>query len=455
VIAPWFDVLNHILITYKIIPQLFFNCDETALFIKEPKTPKVVTHTDCPVLPLYATPERMPTATVLFTIAADSTHLPTVILWPRKVLPPELTIPQEDIVFMPSTSGWETKESFLSIVTTILIPAMLKKRDSLGDPSRSMLLLLDSHCSRCSSPLLRITRKNKIILYTIPPHTSHILQPCDRGPNATMKIVRPIQLALAAKFLAEFFLTELRKQLRKALQPSPPSASSSVPPPAFTLPFTPPPSPAHLPPVQRGAATPDDFLPPKPPSKVARQRATIAHALPHVFARALAEPVVQQAWLVSGLWPPDKTRICSQLPPVYVGPQPPPSTRNSMLPTIGGVIVNTPELLAKIEAWEDARGQRPHAVEPSPQPKIALPIVYDDDSSTGSDMDPIPLEELDMEEDDAMPPSASAMEQEPQSRYSASDTEGVDEHNALPAVEDEGPDAADVEFDNDDNALLE
>jgi hypothetical protein len=247
VISPWFDLYTHLVLTYHLIPELTFNCDETALFINDTQVPKAVTHADCLVLPVVTTPDRMPTATVLFTICADSTHLPTIVIWPRKTLPPELKSDTDNIVFLPSSSGWQTKDSLFFEMSTILFPAMEAKREKLGNPLQVILLILDSHSSRCHSPLLTLSRTKKILLLTIPPHSSHILQPDDRGPNAMLKKVFPNQLALATKYLAGNSLQIARQQLRMILLSSVTSSSLSAVPSSFPLPFTPPQSPAHGP----------------------------------------------------------------------------------------------------------------------------------------------------------------------------------------------------------------
>jgi hypothetical protein len=454
VIGPWFDLLTHTLLLYKIIPALFFNCDETALFINEIKPPKAITHVESTVLPLSTTAERMPTATVVFTICADGTHLPSIILWPRQTLPPELSAPVDDIVFVANGSGWETKASFFLIMTTYIVPAMERKRNLLGYPQAVILLVLDSHSYRCSAELLSYCISKKVLLLTIPPHTSHLIQPADRGPNATMKQALPIQLAHFAKLLDDAYLHDLRMTLRSNLGLSPHTSTSSAPVSSFSVPFTPPPSPAYPAPAPGSGDEPADRPFPRPLSKVGRERRMLFFALPHVFARALAEAVVQHAFEVSGLWPLNKSAICSQLPPTYAGRLPPATTRTSLLPSLGGTIINTPAMVDKIRSWEQSRAPHPPKPPLPDVPTVHHTILYDDDDSDASDMDPIPLEELEADASGNVMATAPAMEKEPNT--SDEENELGDPGGDLPDPMDEGEElqAADVEFCSGDEDLL-
>ena len=80
------------------------------------------------------------------------------------------------------------------------IPEMKRRRETLSSltfPAASrantskeyILLILDSHSSRFSSTIIRQCIQKKIILLTIPSHTSTKLQPLDLGPNGLFKHV--------------------------------------------------------------------------------------------------------------------------------------------------------------------------------------------------------------------------------------------------------------------------
>ncbi|GBN93169.1 hypothetical protein AVEN_6638-1 [Araneus ventricosus] len=50
-----------------------------------------------------------------------------------------------------------------------------------------VLLILDNHTSHCSPPAVLFCRENLITFLTLPPHTSHVLQPLDKCFFAPLK----------------------------------------------------------------------------------------------------------------------------------------------------------------------------------------------------------------------------------------------------------------------------
>ena len=54
--------------------------------------------------------------------------------------------------------------------------------------SRPLLLLMDGHPSHYSPETIRMAAAEGIILFTLPPHTTHLSQPLDKGPFSPLKI---------------------------------------------------------------------------------------------------------------------------------------------------------------------------------------------------------------------------------------------------------------------------
>lgn len=52
---------------------------------------------------------------------------------------------------------------------------------------RPVILFIDGHKSHMTLPLIKFCRKNQIILYALPPNTTHILQPAD------VSVFRPLK----------------------------------------------------------------------------------------------------------------------------------------------------------------------------------------------------------------------------------------------------------------------
>lgn len=78
-----------------------------------------------------------------------------------------------------SPSGWMDSELFhgwLRNHFTNSIP-----------PARPVVLLLDGHSSHINLDTARYAKEEGILLYCLPPHTTHVLQPCDVGFFKPMK----------------------------------------------------------------------------------------------------------------------------------------------------------------------------------------------------------------------------------------------------------------------------
>ena len=183
------SLYGSIVVKQHILPQLLFNLDETPMTFTDLYKYSEIMMEDGQ-LPAAVIPERMANVTILLTIPAVGTRLPTVILWPAKTVPEELQVLRAyDILVYPNQSGWQTITSFEFIMLKIILPAIVNKRKFLNLTDQTALLVLDSHSSRFTSRVWKECATNNIIAITIPSHTSHFLQPLDCGPNGIMKKV--------------------------------------------------------------------------------------------------------------------------------------------------------------------------------------------------------------------------------------------------------------------------
>ena len=80
-----------------------------------------------------------------------------------------------------SPSGWIGSKIFLE---------WLRYFKSFVQPSanRKILLLLDNHCSDISLSSIEYAKENHIIMLSMPPHTSHRLQPLDNTFFGPLKV---------------------------------------------------------------------------------------------------------------------------------------------------------------------------------------------------------------------------------------------------------------------------
>jgi hypothetical protein len=135
------------------------------------------------------TPLSLSNSTLLLCCACDGSQYPSTVLISQKNIPFEfLQKSSENLRFISSSpKGWMTREILESIMEYIIIPSLNKRRIILNCINDPVLIIVDGHNSRFSGKLYDLCISNNIDLLCIPPHTSHILQPLDKGVNATFK----------------------------------------------------------------------------------------------------------------------------------------------------------------------------------------------------------------------------------------------------------------------------
>ena len=79
-----------------------------------------------------------------------------------------------------SDSGWMNSELFELWFLHHFLPH--------APAARPLLLLLDGHSSHYNPAVIRKAAQEKVILFCLPPHSSHETQPLDKGPFAPLKI---------------------------------------------------------------------------------------------------------------------------------------------------------------------------------------------------------------------------------------------------------------------------
>ena len=86
-----------------------------------------------------------------------------------------------------SPKGYQTTKTLQDYLSNSLIPTLDTIRSVVPPDRRAVLLLMDLHRSRLDPEYLQILKNNNIHIITFPPHSSHLVQPLDRGVNAILK----------------------------------------------------------------------------------------------------------------------------------------------------------------------------------------------------------------------------------------------------------------------------
>lgn len=152
-------------------PHLIYNIDEKGISIDH-KPPYVVA--DASYCPQSVTSGRGKTVTVLGGGSASGVALPPYFVFPGKRMRAELLeggSPGASATV--SETGWSNSTIFREYLETHFLKFVPGRED------QKVLLLVDGHRSHVSVDLVRWAKEKGIIIFILPAHTSHILQPMD------------------------------------------------------------------------------------------------------------------------------------------------------------------------------------------------------------------------------------------------------------------------------------
>ncbi|KAJ8935558.1 hypothetical protein NQ318_019542 [Aromia moschata] len=164
-------------------PDRIFNVDETGLCIVQSKCPSVIAMKGKRQIGALTSAERGSLITVVMCMSATGNFIPPLIIFPRKNSNEQLkkgAPPGSIFAFHPS--GWIQTNLF----TTWFNHFVEKTRPSKDNP---VLLILDGHHTHAKNlDVVNIARNSFVTIISIPPHTSHKMQPLDKTVMGALKI---------------------------------------------------------------------------------------------------------------------------------------------------------------------------------------------------------------------------------------------------------------------------
>ena len=180
VINQYFDTLEDTLVENDIFddPHCIYNLDETGMPLN-PKSQKVVDAVGAKN-PSYITGQTKTQVTVLACTSAAGSTLPPFVIFDRQTLNPEMVRGEvPGTIYGLSSKGWINQELF---------QFWFEKHFLAYVPStRPLLLLLDGHSSHFCPEVVRMASDHKIVVFALPPHTTHLTQPLDKSAFASLK----------------------------------------------------------------------------------------------------------------------------------------------------------------------------------------------------------------------------------------------------------------------------
>ena len=177
----YFDTLEDTLKGNGILnkPMHIFNCDETGMPLN-PKSTKVIAEKGSRN-PYSTCGDTKAQITILACVSANGYSFPPFVIFDRKTLNPELTLGEvPGTLYGLSSKGWITSDLFYHWFKDHFLVYAPK--------SRPLLLLMDGHSTHYCPEAIRVAAKEKVILYTLPPNTTHLTQPLDKGNFGPLKV---------------------------------------------------------------------------------------------------------------------------------------------------------------------------------------------------------------------------------------------------------------------------
>ena len=179
-LSRYFDLLERTLDENGLSgrPGQMFNMDESGMPL-DPKSPKVVVERGSSAITIGSGNKSQ--MTIVGCVSAAGFVMPPMVIWDRKTLAPELTVGEvAGTIYGLSGNGWMDMELFhiwFSNHFLRYVPSV-----------RPLLLLLDGHSSHYCPDTIRLAAHEKVILFTLPPNTTHMCQPLDRGCFGPLKM---------------------------------------------------------------------------------------------------------------------------------------------------------------------------------------------------------------------------------------------------------------------------
>ena len=173
-INQYFDMLQDTLDEYNLHgkPSLIYNMDETG-FPLDPKPLKIV-HVRGEKNPSSISSGKKSQVTVVGCVSASGQCIPPMVVWDRKTLSPDLAVGEvPGTIYGLSKKGWMDSELF----------HLWFQRHFLryAPAVRPLLLLLDGHSSHYCPETIRLAAEENVVIFTLPPNTTHLTQPLDKG----------------------------------------------------------------------------------------------------------------------------------------------------------------------------------------------------------------------------------------------------------------------------------
>lgn len=169
----FFKNLKKVLEKHHITMDNIYNVDETGIQTSAKKPPKVISVRGKKQVGAISSSERGTLITSLFCCSATGNFISPALVFPRKKKNPRyLEGTPPGTLMLVTDNGWINSESFLEWFKFFVASVR-------PTAEHKCLLILDNHVSHRSLKLLDYATKNNVVILSVPPHSTHKLQPLD------------------------------------------------------------------------------------------------------------------------------------------------------------------------------------------------------------------------------------------------------------------------------------
>ncbi|WP_341658275.1 helix-turn-helix domain-containing protein [Blattabacterium cuenoti] len=171
-VGLFFRKLKDVLSRYKFNPSKIYNLDEAGnSTVHAP--PKIMCDKGAKQVGSVTSGERGANITMIVAVNAIGNHVPPMLVFPRVHFKMHmLNGAPTGSIGGANPSGWSNEKLFIDYLNHFVQFV----KPTADDPA---LLILDNHESHMSIEAIEIAKKNGVVMLTLPPHTSHKLQPLD------------------------------------------------------------------------------------------------------------------------------------------------------------------------------------------------------------------------------------------------------------------------------------
>lgn len=179
-VSTFFGKYKELLNKHGFLPENIYNVDESGLS---------TVHTPSRVIAIKGTKqvgsmssgERGINTTIIGGVNAIGNSIPPAMIFARVHFKEHMIKgAPAGTLGMAHSSGWSTTETFLEYLRHFI-------KHTKPSQDNKVLLLMDNHKSHISIEAIDLAKQSGVVMFTFPPHTSHKLQPLDRGVYGPFK----------------------------------------------------------------------------------------------------------------------------------------------------------------------------------------------------------------------------------------------------------------------------